>query len=88
MKGLIKPQLYLESENLPDVCCLVDKVIKCVGQETSYDWFDYFKVNCQKWQRNYKRHKKIVLKLTQNNYRVCKIDFAQMVDCRKEVKIF
>ena len=46
------PELYLESKNVPDVCILYKKAVDCIGNETSYDWYDYFKENCFEWDRN------------------------------------
>ena len=54
MKALTDPGLYLGTKNIPDVCVLIDKATSCVSSETSYDWYDHFKKNCQLWPVIYK----------------------------------
>ena len=49
MKALINPTLYLGTDNLPDVCVLIEKAISCVGHDTAYGWYDHFAANCQAW---------------------------------------
>jgi hypothetical protein len=54
VKALTDPGLYLGTKNIPDVCVLIDKATNCVSSETSYDWYDHFKKNCQLWPVIYK----------------------------------
>ena len=44
----------MESKNVPDVCILYKKVVDSIGNETSYEWYDYFKENSFEWVRDEK----------------------------------